>query len=140
MTEAVKAGKKPWITQFDKEIIECGEGTSEHFLAKMLKDFLLSDGDSTAADTARRIDDFYEQVYLPSDPLMKFEDGQGIGAFLVGFYELIFALARFIPYNSSDQDKLVRLIQELRKLPPRQLRIWEVCQVVLCAVYPQFCC
>ena len=110
------------------------EGMSENFLAKMLKDFLLSDGDSTATDTARLIDNFYGQVYLPSDPLMKFEDGQGIETFLVGFYELIFALARFIPYNSSDQDKVVQLMLELRKLPPKQLRIWEVCQVLLCAV------
>lgn len=128
MSEAVNAGKKPWIAYLDKEASYWGEGMCESVLAIMLKDLLLSDSDSTAADTARLIDNYYEQEFLPSDPLMKFLDDKGIGGFLTTFYELVFNLARLIPYNNSNQEKLVQLILELRKLPPRQLKIWEVCK------------
>jgi hypothetical protein len=80
--------KEPWLTQFDNEITDLGEGTSEYVLATMLKDFLLlSNSDSTniAADTARRIDNFQQQEYLPSDTLMRFQDDQGIGGFVYAF-------------------------------------------------------
>ena len=127
MSEAASTDKEPWITVFDDEINDWGKGTFDLSLAVMLKDYLLLDSDSTAADTARHVHLFYEQEHLLSDPLMKFEDDQGMGAFLSGFYENVFTLARLIPYNSSNQEKLVRLLLELRKLPPRQFKIWEVC-------------
>lgn len=105
-------------------------------LLMMLKDFLLSDGDITAADTAHRINDFYTQEYFPSDPLMRFQEDRGMGGFLSGFWDAVFTLGRLIPYNSSKQEKLVQLILKLRKLPPRQFRIWKVCYVLLSAVLP----
>ena len=127
MSEATSTDKEPWITVFDDEITEWGEGTFDHALGVTLKGYLLSDGDSAAADTARQIHIFYEQEHLHSDPLMKYEDDQGMGAFLSGFYEIVFTLARVIPYNNSNQEKLVWLLLELRKLPPRQFKIWKVC-------------
>lgn len=60
---------------------------------------------------------------------MKFLDDKGIGEFLTNFYELVFDLARLIPYDNSNQEKLVQLILELRKLPPKQFKIWKVCKV-----------
>ena len=124
-----------WITLFDEETSDWGEGTCEHALSVMLKDYLVSDGDSIAVDTARRLHGFYEQDYLISDPLMKFEVDQGMGGFLSSFYEIIFTLARLIPYNCSEQDKLVRLLLELRQLPPRQFKLWKVFHVLFCAVF-----
>lgn len=113
----------------------------------MLKDFLLlPEGDSTtlAADTARRIDNFQQQEYLPSDPLMRFQDDQGMGGFLSAFYEVIFTLARLIPYNTGSfkQKKLVQLMLKLRKLPAREFKIWGVCYVISsCLLYavPSLC-
>jgi hypothetical protein len=83
MSEAANAtGKEPWLTQFDDEISESGEGSSGFFYAEMPKDFLLlPSGDSTtlAAETARHIEEFQKQDYLTSDPLMRFQDDQGMG-------------------------------------------------------------
>jgi hypothetical protein len=81
MSEAANAtGKEPWLTQFDDEISESSEGSSGFFLAEMPKDFLLPSGDSTtlAAETARHIEEFQQQDYLTSDPLMRFQDDQGM--------------------------------------------------------------
>lgn len=125
-SEAANLGEEPWITQFDDEINDLDEGAWEIDIARVLKQFLLSDGHSST-DTARRIDDSYEQQFLPSDPLMKFKDDQGMEGFLSCFYEVVFTLARLIPYHSSMQEKLIELILELRKLPPRPSKIWKVC-------------
>lgn len=134
MGEAFNAGNEPWTTSFEKEISDWGEETSEYVLAHILKEFLLSDGDSTAAETASRIAGVYDEDYLPSDPLMKYEDDKGMGGFLSDFYDVIFTLARLLPYHSSNQDKVVRVMVELRKLPPRPFKIWEVSHVLLPAV------
>lgn len=136
--------KKPWLTQFDDEISEKGEGSCEFFFAEILKDFLiLPEGDSTtlAANTAREIVDFQEKYFLPSDPLMRFQDDQGWGVFLWAFYETVFTLARLIPYHDNcKHDKLVRLMLELRKLPPRTISIWQVCCKCLAIRCPPLDC
>lgn len=124
MSEAVNIGKEPWITQLDKEIDILGEGSLDYDLAIILKQLFLSDGDSTAADIARKIDNYYDQQFRPSDPLMRFQDDQGMGSFLFAFWEVVYiAFTRVIPYNNNNQEKLVQLVLELRKLPPRQFKI-----------------
>ena len=45
------------------------------------------------------------------------------GGFLSYFYEIVYTLARLIPYNNPTQKQLVLLLLELRKLPPRQFAI-----------------
>lgn len=72
MSESASAGKEPWITQLDQEIDFLGEDTWEYDLAMILKGLFLSDGDSDAADTARKIVNYYDQKFVPSDPLMTF--------------------------------------------------------------------
>ena len=90
----------------------------------ILKEFLLSDG---KADIARKIDNFYDQELLPSDPLMRFEDDKGMQPFLFGFWQAVYiSIAKLIPYNNSNQEKLVQLILEFRKLPPRQFKISKI--------------
>ncbi|KAL1970741.1 hypothetical protein VTN77DRAFT_2575 [Rasamsonia byssochlamydoides] len=44
--------------------------------------------------------------------------------FLSILYELVFDMARLLPYTDARQDTLVQLILELRKLPPKPCRIW----------------
>ncbi len=125
MSEAVNVGEEPWITQLDKEIDILGEeGSLDYDLAIILKQLILSDGDSTAADIARKIDNYYDQQFRPSDPLMRFEDDQGMGSFLFAFWQTVcISFARVIPYNNNNQEKLVQLVLELQKLPPRQFKI-----------------
>lgn len=124
MSEAVNVGKEPWITQLDKEIDILGNGTLEYDLAIILKQLFLSDGDSTAADIARKIDNYYDQQFRPSDPLMRFQDDQGMQSFLFAFWQAVYiAFARVIPYNNNNQEKLVQLVLELQKLPPRQFKL-----------------
>ncbi len=98
-----------------------------------MKDFLFSDDDSAAADTAHRIDNYYEQEVLAGDPLMRFKEDKGMGGYISAFCEVVFTLARLIPYNSPHQDKLILFLLELRKLPPKHFKIWGVCHVLLCA-------
>jgi len=130
-TAAKTTEKEAWLIQFDAEMDEHGDGSCEFFFAEILKEFLLlPDGDPTtlAANTAREIVDFREKDFLPSDPLMRFRDDQGWGGSLHAFYMTVFGLARLIPYHDScKQDKLIRLILELRTLPPRKFHIWHVC-------------
>lgn len=46
------------------------------------------------------------------------------------FWEVVSSLAKLIPYtDSSKHEKLVQLILELRKLPPRQFKVWGICLV-----------
>lgn len=132
MSEAVNVGKEPWITQLDKEIDILGNGTLEYDLAIILKQLFLSDGDSTAADIARKIDNYYDQQFRPSDPLMRFQDDQGMQSFLFAFWQAVYiAFARVIPYNNNNQEKLVQLVLELQKLPPRQFKLSGVSSFLL---------
>lgn len=86
MSEAVNVGKEPWITQLDKKIDILGKGTLEYDLAIIVKQLFLLDGKSTAADTARKIDNYYNQKFRPLDPLMRFQDDQGMQSFLFAFW------------------------------------------------------
>ena len=58
---------------------------------------------------------------LKSDPLLKFEDGNGIGSFLNGLYDVLFVLAKHI--RTGGQGDLIKVLPELRRLPPREVRI-----------------
>lgn len=118
--------KEPWHAYLEEEIASCGEGTFECDLDNIMKDFLMSTSDPAAPDTALRIDTYYWKIYLPSDPLMKFKEDKGIAGFLYYLYELVFDMARLVPYYDPKQDMLVQLILELRKLPAKTFKIWNV--------------
>jgi hypothetical protein len=118
--------REPWVVYLDDEIEESGEDSSEDDLSKIMKRLLLSTSENAAADAAREFDEYYSQQFLPSDPLMKFSDDKGMGAYLWGLYQLIFDMGRLVPYNDTKQTNLVQLIVELRKLPPKTFKIWNV--------------
>ena len=88
----------------------------------------LRSANAAAAEVACQIQDYYRNTYLLSDSLMKLEDDKGLGGFLYRLFELIFALARHIPYNHRLQDVLVQFIIRLRKLPPKEVETWNVRQ------------
>ena len=64
-----------------------------------LEEFLISPNDSVAADISRLIDTYYWGNLLPSDPLMRFQDDKGMGGYLNCLWELIFDIAKRVPYN-----------------------------------------
>lgn len=132
MSHADAIDQEPWIALFDQERNDRGESTDEDALGNIVKDFLLSDDKDAAAasNTAQRIQNYYDQEYFVADPLLKFQDDQGMGEFLAAFYNIILLLARLIPYNSLAQQRLLLLLLELRKLPPKSVTIWEVRQLI----------
>ena len=118
--------KEPWLAYLEGEIASCGEDSYNAEFATIMRSLLLSLENSAPADTARRIDTYYWEEYLPSDPLLRFQDDKGIGGFLNFLYELVFDMARLVPYDDSKQDQLLQLIFELRQLPPKPFKIWNV--------------
>lgn len=115
---------QPWVVFLDGEI---ADPTSDQELAQVLKRAFLSDEESAPAQAAQQIDALYEKEFLPSDPLMRFQDDKGMAGFLNNLYWFVTELALVIPYNHSGQDILVNILVELRKLPTKQFKIWNVC-------------
>jgi hypothetical protein len=85
------------------------------------------------------MDTCYVGKYLLSDPLLKFND-KGIAGFLSILYDFVFDIAQLLSYNDSRKDTLVELVLELRRLPPKPFKIWEVCCVfvLLTIIHPNF--
>ncbi len=71
---------------------------------------------------------------------MRFEEDKGLVEFLSGFFEVIYIFARHIPYNSPFHEKLIQLNLELRKLPPKKVKIWEVCVIPLIVLKTDIIC
>lgn len=122
-----EAAATPWIQCLD-EILQENPDSSEARISKILRQMLSSSlqDDFTPAEAARQIDDYYQNNYLPSDPLMKFQDDKGMGGFLSGLYEMVFDLARAIPHDDELQNCLVQFLIELTKLPTKEVKIWGV--------------
>ena len=119
--------EQPWIAFLDAQVAASDLYPVEYSLFKLLRSVLLSTDQAAIAEAAQHIDSYYHDEYLPYDPLMRFEDDKGVGGFLNSLYELIYDLARLIPFNNSQQDVLIQLIVELRNLPPKPFKIWNVC-------------
>ena len=115
--------KPPWLSFLEEEISASDEEPVIDSIGSVLKSLLLSPSETTAADAARLINAVHWEKMLPSDPLMRFLDDKGIGGFLGCLWELVFDIAKRIPYNDPGQDSLTQLILELRKLPPIQFKI-----------------
>ncbi|KAK8022594.1 hypothetical protein PG993_013361 [Apiospora rasikravindrae] len=113
----------PW-TQCLDEILEMDPDGIETGLSEVLRRLLASQSDAAPAEAAQQIDDLYSNDYLPSDPLMRFQDDKGMGGFLSCLYEMVFDLARAIPYENDLQGRLVQFLVELAKLPTKEVKIW----------------
>ncbi|EFQ35691.1 hypothetical protein CGRA01v4_06066 [Colletotrichum graminicola] len=84
----------------------------------------------SATEAAQQVDEYYHNSYLPSDPFSKFQADKGTAGFLNTLYELVFDLARVVPYDHDLQQLLVHFLVELVKLPTREVTIWnEKCLV-----------
>ena len=119
-------GTQRWMEYLDGEMATTEADPVTHCLAQIIRDTLLSTDESRAAGAAHRIDAYYQDEYLPSDPFLKFSDDKGMAGFLNSLYGLVFDVARLIPYRDALQDTLIQVIVELRKLPPKPCKIWDV--------------
>lgn len=130
MSPAGSTDQKPWIAIFDEEDDDPGEGTCQHDLRIIIvKDYILSDEDgSTAMKTAHRIQEYYDPNFRFADPINRhrFHGHPDMEAFVGEVYEIIYRLARVIPYNDPTQEKLLLLVSALRELPPTTYKIWNV--------------
>lgn len=135
MSPAGSTDQKPWIALFDED--DLGEGTCQHDLSIIVKDYILSDEEgSIAMKTAHRIQDYYDQEFRFADPISRhrFWGHPDLGAFLNELFEILYRLARLIPYNDPTQEKLLLLISALRELPPRPHTIHgvRICPCFVC--------
>lgn len=120
---------KPWSIQLDDEVKEWDDCSCEATFATLLTR-LFTSPEQSIVDTARQIDTYHETQFLPADPLLKYEPDKGMEMVLSGFYRIVFTFARFLPFDDAAQDKLILLLLELRRLPPKHFRIWDVSMVV----------
>ena len=118
--------QKEWINYIDLLIDEESDDDAFVHLANLVKSLLLSTSETAARDTAAAIDAYYEKEFFPSDPLMRFEEDKGMTSFLLELWEIVFSLARVIPYDDDAQVTLVNLILELYKLPTRSHKVFDV--------------
>lgn len=106
------------------------EGDETYELANILKRLLVENG-ITPQEAAQQIDSFYEHDWLPIQPMwVRKKKTKGMSDFLATPYDLICDLGRVLHYDDVRQNTLIQLILELRKLPPRQVEIWEVSRIV----------
>lgn len=121
--------KPGWQPVLDDRLRTCSDPNSEHHLefiiASLLKEYLLSDDDGTAAAFARRFDDLYYTVYEPKYNGYGGEK-KGWTGYLIAFYDTVCETAVQVRYDDPKQDKLVGLLVELGKLPPRAVKIFVV--------------
>lgn len=117
----------PWIEFLDNVAEYYDPSNPQPNVLTILRQSLFSSKDPSATIAAQQVDTYYQERYLSLDPLMPYQEDKGMGSFLHCLYESVFDLALRIPYNDDSQDVLVEFIAELRKLPPKQLKIWGVC-------------
>lgn len=98
---------QPWLTFLTKEASKPSVQKFVPDIANTIKDFLLSENENAASKTAKQID-----TYPIPSPYMH----------LSCVYWTIFDTAGTIPYNDSKQEKLLNLLIELLKLPPRKFK------------------
>ncbi|RYP12531.1 hypothetical protein DL765_007267 [Monosporascus sp. GIB2] len=113
--------KKPWLAFIDNEFDIEGYSTRVELLI-ILRDTLLSIDEAAAKDGAHRIDSYYSDTFLSFDPLVKFAEDKGMAGFLNELWDAVFDLAELLPFDDPKQDRLVAVILELRKLPPKSFK------------------
>jgi hypothetical protein len=94
----------------------------EYVLSAKIKEYLLCEDDDAAARFARHFDNFDFSVYKPKVN----RQAKGWTGYLELFYEIIVDVAVEARYDDPVQDKIIQLLLELRKLPPRTVKLWVV--------------
>ena len=118
--------KKPWLVWIEAKVRHYGEDTVEASLLEIVKKLLISDNEKAPTVAAHQIDEFYQKIFLPTDPLMRFEEDKGWTEFLNTLYTMIFDVVERVRWNDPKQDSLMNLITALRQLPPRPAKIYDV--------------
>jgi len=125
-----------WLEELDGTLkTSSPENEFPRTIARLIKEYLDSDDEKAGATFAQRVDNLYDDVYLP-----KF-DGyngkkKGWTGFLIAFYEILFGVGVRLPYDDARQDKLIQLLCELRKLPARSAKIFVVSTPPYMAPHP----
>lgn len=118
--------EEPWQALLYKEYTFCEKGSMEYDLGSMIKDLLLSNDEDAAQATAHRVDAYYWEKNLDSGPLFVYQKDDPLFGFLSFFYQLIIDMVEQLRYDDSRQDKLVQLVIELSKIPPKPFTRWNV--------------
>ncbi|KAK2813483.1 hypothetical protein FQN49_008306, partial [Arthroderma sp. PD_2] len=116
--------QEPWLVELNKEWISCDgceKGIVEYDFGVIIKDLLLHR--CSAADAAKKIDAYYWDRNLDSGPLFKYHP-DGVGDVENILYEIVLDMAQRLSYKDARPDDLVRLVIELRKIPPRPVKAW----------------
>lgn len=129
--DAAINGEPPRDDDWAREISDCAaDGVASDVPSILLGLLETYPGDDAQAareaarEAARRIDADYQDVFLPSDPLLRGQDDKGMAGYLYRLYDLVLSVARLLDCDDVRQDALVQLLGELRELPPRAFRIW----------------
>lgn len=119
---------EPWIKYLDDELKETkGADSVSYRLAQIVRDTLLSTGESRIIKATQRIDSYYQYEYLASDSLLKSPQGNGMATFLYDLYHFVINIICLIPFDDPNQDVLVELLVELHQLPPALCGYLGVC-------------
>ncbi|KAJ9155244.1 hypothetical protein NKR23_g2103 [Pleurostoma richardsiae] len=86
----LKASEIPWIAFLDRTAEQSSPRGLDEGFCEIFRRLLLSADVSATAEAALQVDEFYRDTYLPSDPLMRFEDDKGMAEFLATLWESVF--------------------------------------------------
>ncbi|KAL2147924.1 hypothetical protein VTI28DRAFT_3402 [Corynascus sepedonium] len=118
--------KPGWQPLLDDIIHVYSDPNSEHhikyIIVSLIKEYLLSNDDSAATTFARRFDDLYGTVYEPK--YNGYRGKKGWTGYLLIFYQTLCRTAVQIRYDDPKQERLVRLLVELGKLPSRSVKVF----------------
>lgn len=127
MNTAVDSNAMLWIARFEVYMKHFDEDDPHRALGKIFTDFLRSNKNNITARTALQITHYGEHgSFLDPESSRDDDNDEEIKEFLFMFYEEIFILGRIIPFNSFAQERLICLLLDLRNLPPKSVKIWDV--------------
>lgn len=92
-------------------------------------------GKVKASEYAARIDDVYWKYYLPLDPLFQFKEDQILSSYLQHVWTIFIKLGKKISHDDPAQEKIVKLLKKLTRLPPTEVRIWEASPMIYFHIY-----
>jgi hypothetical protein len=125
MSPAPADSKPAWLAELDETLATEAPDDFSRMLAGLIRGYLLCADDDAAATFALQFDDLYGRVY---EPCFNGYRGQKKGwtGFLHAFYSELFWTSKKIRYDDPNQDKVIQLLSELRKLLPRAVKVFVV--------------
>jgi hypothetical protein len=115
---------EPWVSKLNDELACWEQGSLDYTFASCLRGRLQSK--TTPRTISSAIERTYDN-YLRANPQLESAEDKGWVVFISSFYKVVFVFAKYIPHNCEKQDSLIKALLELRRLPPRQIKIHGVC-------------